>query len=389
MDPLSQRGLERRIKRQLKGQPQSYFCPTEPGFEDVLLSEIKALSGVTGARAERGGVNFIGDLQTLYHANLRLYTAGRVLLRLGDFLAQSYPMLYDRARRVPWELYLGFQNHYSLHISSKESRLNQPDNLAETLHAAITKRLAGLGLGTKQVEGAALELHMRLYRDRATLSLNTSGDHLHKRGYRQAVGAAPLRETLAAGILLRHMPLERFDLILDPMCGSGTLLCEAALLLSRTAPGLMRDFAFQQAVFFQASLWERLKREAAAEQIPVSARLVGVDSDKDVLEQARANAARLDAAIRFEPGDALVLPFEQLTTPSSLTISNVPYGTRLGSPAEAETLLVRFANALKNARGDYGFVSQQTGWLAALEPARTLVFKNGGLRVVHAAGRFS
>ena len=386
---LSERGLERRIKRQLKATPQAFFCPCAPGFEATLTAELEALEGVTGLEPERGGVSFSAPLQTLYHANLNLRSAHRVLLRLDEFLAQSYPMLFDYARKVPWELYLGFAERYSLRVSAKESRLRHHKKLAETVQAALLHRLEPLGLSPSQNDNAELSFQLRLYQDRATLSLDTSGEHLHKRGYRELTGVAPLRETLAAGLVMQR-DMNAFDTILDPLCGTGTLLIEAAQIMSARAPGLTRSFGFEHTAFYQNSLWQRLKREAQARIKMPDVRFLGIDKDPAALELARVNAARAGVAelIEFRQGDALALDYHELTSDKSLILSNLPYGERLLNKREVSELLNSLASALKQANGRFTFVTQNDAWLSDFDLSESFSFSNGGLSVKAVSGSF-
>ena len=291
MEPISARALERRLKRRLRKAEQHFFAPCAPGFEAALAAEVAALPEVALSATERGGVSFSGPLDTVYHANLWLRSAHRVLLRIDDFPAKNEPTLYDRVRRLPWELYLGYAEAYRLRVSSKRSRLAHQRAVIETVAAGIGTALDPLGLRPEPREDAGITLQLRLHEDRCTLSLDTSGEHLHKRGYRPQAGAAPLRETLAASILL-GLPRREAGLILDPMCGSGTLLVEAALLSTQTAPGLLRSFAFEALPLFQASKWARLRREAEARRQESVLRLVGNDLDAEALELAQASARR-------------------------------------------------------------------------------------------------
>ena len=388
---LTERGLERRIKRHLKTAPQAFFCPCAPGFEAVLKAEIAALPEVSELASERGGVSFSAPLQTLYSANLNLRTAHRVLLRVDEFLAQSYPMLFDHARRVSWELYLGFADTYSVRVSAKESRLRHHKKLAETVQAAVAAKLEPLGLQPVQADAAELSFQLRLYQDRATLSLDTSGEHLHKRGYRKLTGVAPLRETLAAGVVLAAGNVQPYDFVLDPMCGTGTLLIEAAQMASGRAPGLTRAFGFEHAAFYQDSLWQRLNREAQENIQAPKLQFLGIDTDAEAIKLARRNAAQAGVGelISFEQGDARALNYAELTTDSSLLLSNVPYGERLSNEDEVSTLLSDLATALKQAKGAFSFVTQNEVWLQEFKPSQKLVFSNGGLTVKAFAGTFS
>jgi putative N6-adenine-specific DNA methylase len=382
-ETLTARGLERRLKRHLLKEAHEYFAVCAPGFEDVLEKELTALSSQPSVKTltiiskETGGVTFQGNLETIYHTNLHSRTAHRILLRVDDFLAQSYPMLFNKVKKLPWELYLGFNKTYSIQVSAKESRLHQHKTIAKTIHDGITDYMTPLGLSPQLRDDAALEIHVRFFQDRCTVSVNTSGEHLHKRGYRQLVSEAPIRETLAASIL-QTVNFQEFDLIVDPMCGSGTFLIEAALMSCNIAPGLARAFALEQLPFFQASKWERFKREAVAQQKETSIKFLGSDVDTKNIESARVNAlkAGVENLIQFEGADAKAL---QVTAKNkSLIVCNVPYGERLES-----TVLQSFAkNLQKNFKGwSFAFVTKETGWLEGLDIQTTQRFQNGGLNV--------
>ena len=384
MSSLSKRALERRLKRYLLKATHRFFTPCAPGFEDVLETEIKALSSTSLEGSERGGVNFSGPLDTVYHANLRLRTAHRVLLRLDDFLAPSYPILFNRISRLPWELYLGFNKTYTLKVSAKTSRIRHHKNIIKTVHAGVLKALKTHRLSPVLNDDAALEFHIRLFQDRCTVSLNTSGKHLHKRGYRTYVSIAPMRETLAASTAL-SCDAQDYDTIVDPMCGSGTLLIEAALLAKHIAPGSNRTFAFEAMPSFQQSKWERFKLEATKEQSSTSRQFLGNDIDPVAISAAQDNATRAEVAalIEFQSGSAESLKVS--LQGRSLLLSNVPYGERLGIKDEVKTQLRRFASHLvQNYAGwDYGFITQNGAWLeqAGLDPYQKRPFYNGGLNV--------
>lgn len=372
---LTPRGLERRLKRHLLKEQQEYFAVCAVGFEGVLEQELLALSPLISK--ESGGVTFTAPLETLYHANLHLRTAHRILLRIDDFLAQSYPMLFNKVSKLPWELYLGFNKTYSIQVSAKESRLHQHKTIAKTIHDGITDYLKPLGLSPQLRDDVTLEIHVRFFQDRCTLSINTSGEHLHKRSYRQLVSEAPIRETLAASIL-QTIDIQNFETIIDPMCGSGTFLIEAALILKNIAPGLRREFAFEHLPFFQTSKWERFKREAVTNQRETSVKLLGFDIDAKNIEIAKANVVKAGVAdsITFEVADARTLQVS--STGKSLMVCNVPYGERLES-----TVLEPFAKNLgQNFKGwHFAFVTKEMKWLESFDIQATKRFQNGGLNV--------
>ncbi len=382
MTKLSQRALERRIKRQLKNRDLSYYIPCMPKFEDVLAKELSKLENISDIELEHGGVSFEAPLDTIYHANLNLRTAHRVLLRLGDSLSQSYPMLYDHARKIPWELYLGFNKSFSIKTTSKESRLKHHDNIAESLAAAINKRLNDLGLEAKEDKNAKTEIYLRLFQDRATISLNSSGEHLHKRAYRQEHAKAAIRETLAASILLKSN-IENFDTVLDPMCGSASFLIEAAQIASQEAPGLRREFAFEEMPFFQESKWLRFKREAEAKIIEPSLEIIGSDISKKNIAIARNNIkeAGFKDLISLSVEDARAY---RLKKPNLLIVANLPYGKRIMNETEAKELSESFAQNLKNNfKGSYFSVitANEASFKEKEFKTTKTNFSNGGIKV--------
>ena len=349
------------------------------------MNEVQTLPDVSEVETLRGGVAFTGPFDTLYHANLHLRTAHRVLLRVDEFLAQSYPMLFNKASKLPWERYLGFNENYSVTVSAKRSRLRHQQKIADTLHAGLLEAVEPLGLHPTLTEDATVTFYVRLFEDRCTLSLDTSGAHLHKRGYRQAGAKAPIRETLAAGLL---MTLGFYDFILDPMCGAGTLLIEGALLGKNIAPGTARAFAFEHFPSFQKGKWERFKREARASQKSASLRLIGGDLFEGALRAAEANAERAGVAdsITFLQGDARSLPYAEFAQRErKLLLSNLPYGRRVGAQAEVKQLYRDFAAQLrKDCVGwDFALVTSHPEWLeeAGLNCKGMTAFSNGGLNV--------
>jgi putative N6-adenine-specific DNA methylase len=224
---LSERALQRRLKRYVYKAEHRFLATCAPGFEDVLEGEVRGLEGAKDLTLIEGGVEFSGPFELIYHANLRLRTANRVLWRLAEFLAQSYPMLFDKARKLPWERYLGFAPGFAVKVSAKASRLRHHKKLAATLHSAVLRALEPHGLEPALSDGAPLTIHRRMFEDRCTLSLDTSGELLSRRGYRQATAKAPIRESLAAACFMA-CNWQDYDLIVDPLCGSGTLIVEAA-----------------------------------------------------------------------------------------------------------------------------------------------------------------
>ena len=384
--PLSPRALERRLKRNLLKAQHDYFAVCTPGFETVLLQEIKQLPDVQNPQLELGGVRFSGALELMYFSNLFVRSAHRVLLRLASFQANRYPILFDRMKRLPWELYLGFLPSYRVRVSAKQSRLRHHKNIAASTASAISETLAPLGLSPVMSDDASLEVHVRFFQDVCTVSINTSGEHLHKRGYRTHVMNAPLRETLAAASLLSAW--QNPQVVLDPMCGSGTLLIEAAQIATKQAPGQTRQFAFEQLPFFHESKWQRFKQEATQNEQQTSVQFIGSDVNDSALDAAKHNAqtAQLLTGIHWQTQDARDLKNTfGLPNENILIASNVPYGERISiDPA----ILTQIATNLKQefAGAHYAIISKDARWLNTFTTQNTRRFRNGGISVTLSNG---
>lgn len=395
---LTPRALERRVKRWLLSAPFDCFVQVAPGLEQLLVEELTALglAPTDGTvDVQRGGVSLPLDMDGIMTANLALRTASRVLLRLGTFPASSAEMLHDQARRLPWEVHIGFAPGYALRMSARRSGLQAGAELAGAVTGAVARRMSALGLRPQPDPEAPLELHVRLDHDRCTLSLNTSGEHLYRRGIRTHVGAAPVRETVAAAVAsLGLSPAREPDVVVDPFCGSGALLIEAADLVTGLVPGRARAFAFEHAGWFRPGLWRAVRRQLSADEPPrpVSMRFLGIDADQGAVEAARANidgAGHAEARVHL--GDSLDFDFGALGAGSGVILSNLPYGVRLGDTRQADALTRRFLSKLG---------SGTTRWRFALlvnDPARVtqhpdtaiegvLHTTNGGLGVAIVTG---
>lgn len=387
---LSSQALRRRSRKYLRDRKLDLFVPTLPGFEEVTLSELHQLG--LDASTMVGGAAFQGDLASVYAANLCLRSGNRVLLRIGDFLSQSYPMLYNRARQIPWEVLLGKCPEVSIDVSSRHSRLRHMDHIGSVIHDAITDRTHAFQLDPALVANGGLTIKARLYRDRCLLSLDTTGAHLHVRGYRVATTKAPLRETTAAAVLLAANS-SKYDVIIDPFCGSGTITIEADMIARNVPPGAKRKFAIENSAIHSPGTY-RYQRQRLLEGVRKSAqRILGFDISPSALEMADLNAARASTtSVRFERADAISLHFEGLKRPSEhgLIVANVPYGRRLGTARDAQWILNRFMdNVARSAQGwDVAIISPKD--LPVAHPAVThlkrIQFTNGGLPVVATLG---
>jgi putative N6-adenine-specific DNA methylase len=370
------------------------FAVAAPGLEPIVAGELAQL-GLRG-EATAGGVTFHGGERELYRANLHLRTASRVLLRLGDeFYADSFSELRAKAGRLPWQSYLEPGQPVAIKATCHKSKLYHSDAVAERVAGAIEDRL---GRPVARVKGPseadeetseagtppALVI-VRLVRDMVTISLDTSGALLHQRGYRLATAKAPLRETLAAAMLLAS-GWDRAAPLLDPFCGAGTLPIEAALLALNLAPGRLRRFAFMDWPGFQPDLWQTLLDQAEAARRPTAPPIWGSDRDAGAIEAALANAERAGVAEQVRLDRKAVSALEAPPGPGWV-VTNPPYGVRVKQSGDLRNLYAQLGKVLR-ARCPGWQVAMLTGDLRLaratglpFDERRSLSLVNGGLRV--------
>jgi len=379
----------------MSSRPQyDAFVVTAPGLEPLAVAELKAI-GVSDARATDGGATFAATRKTLYESNLRLHTASRVVVRASEFGAKAFHELERRARKVPWEAFISPNLRVSVRVTCRKSRLYHSDAVAERVASAIVSRVPGVGLAPDQesesdsdaddsADSGSQLILVRLLYDRCTISIDSSGALLHLRGYRQAVAKAPIRETLAAAAIKASGWSGDAPLI-DPMCGSGTIPIEGALIARRIAPGLHRHFAFEQWPDFDAPVWNELTAAATARVLPTAARPIkGSDRDAGAIEAAIANAERAGVAGDIEFSRRPVSAIEPPEEPGWI-VSNPPYGVRVGERDRLRNLYAQLGNVLR---------ARCPGWNVALvsaDPAlerqvrvpleAVLRTSNGGIKV--------
>mgnify|MGYP000325965096 CR=1 FL=1 len=359
------------------------FAVVAPGLGDICVAELGALD--IPARQLPGGVAFTGDVATLARANLHLATATRVLVRIGEFAAPGFPELHRRAARLPWEQCFAGVPRVSVQVTSHKSRLHHTGGIRERILKGLEERLGcppehATTADDDDADDAALtRVVVRLDHDRCTVSVDSSGDPLHRRGYRLALARAPLRPTLAAGIL-RAAGWTPGEPLLDPMCGSGTLVLEAARTALGRPPGADREFLFTTwpglrgaDALADARLAADLPRRpgdprlsdlspgtASAPDLPSGTAspcaLAGSDRDPGAISAARANAerARVAAAVRLD-----VRPLSACEPPPGrgLVITNPPYGVRVGKRGPLRDLHAQLGHVLR---------ARCPGWRVAL-----------------------
>lgn len=316
------------------------------GLEAVLAEELGSL-GIGSAEAGRGSVRFTGDLRSVYRANLALRTAIRVLLPLASGPAGDRDSLYGLAAGIGWESLIGAGQSLAVEAVGRTPELPHSGFAALVVKDAIVDRIRARRRQRPNVDRADpdLRVHVHLDPGETAISLDSSGEPLSRRGYRLQGAEAPLTETLAAGLLL----LADYDgarPLLDPMCGSGTLAAEAALIASRTAPGLERAFAAERWPFHDPALLEDEKRRARGLSRTPPAVIAASDVDAKMVATTTRNLRRA-RQLRFVSIDRADVRDLKPPGPDTLIVANPPYGHRLGELEELRPLYRALGDALK------------------------------------------
>jgi putative N6-adenine-specific DNA methylase len=340
------------------------FAVVAPGLAAYTAQELFALGLLPTPDApgvEPGGVTFAGDRTAIYRANLQLRTANRLLVRLGQFRAVGFEELRKFAGRLAWERYLAPGQPIALRVTCHKSRLYHSAAVAQRVAAAVGDRL-GVAPPVQKFDEESDEQHdkqlpqivlVRLLHDQCTVSIDSSGALLHRRGYRLATAKAPLRATLAAGMLLAAgWDPQAAAPLLDPFCGAGTIAIEAAMLALGVAPGRQRRFAFMDWPDFDAALWNKLLTAADDQQQRQTAAMAGrlhiqaSDRDAGAIALALANAARAGVADAVEFTCRPVSAIEPPATPGWV-VSNPPYGVRVGAGGDLRNLYAQLGKVLR------------------------------------------
>jgi len=353
--------------------PFEIFMVATPGLEKPLLAESLA-NGFADARITPGGITITGTWEDVWRANLCMRGATRVLARLGSFMAFHLAQLDKRARKYPWGDILRADVPVRVEVStSRKSKIYHAGAATQRIETAL-KESHGMTISAD----APVTIKVRIDDNRVTISVDTSGASLHKRGHKEAVGKAPMRETLAA-LMLRECGYEGREPVLDPMCGSGTFLIEAAEIAMGLFPGRTRDFAFQQLATYDAEAWDAL-RTASDLRTPAQ-HFHGSDRDAGAIRMASANAkaAGVGDLITFQNLAATGL--KRPDDPPGLVICNPPYGGRIGNQKMLYGVYAALGQTLKQEFAGWrvGLVTSEAG----LAKATGLPFKPKGAPIPH------
>lgn len=313
------------------------------GLEGPIADELKRMKQ-DNVRSENGRVYFSGDAEAIARANVNLRIGERVLVELGRFEANTFDELFEKTKALPWEMLIPKNGAFPVKGYSLNSKLFSVSDCQKIIKKAVVERLKSVyGIEWFPEDAETYQIQFSIMKDVASLCIDTSGEGLHKRGYRPAHNAAPLKETMAAAMVTLSRYRGREDFC-DPFCGSGTIPIEAALIAKNRAPGLNREFSAMKWCAFDEDIWVRVREEARAKEFHGDYRIIGSDIDPNALEIAKENAQRAGVldVVRFEKADAT--KFDRKTE-RGIIVTNPPYGERIMEKQEAEMLYRGFGEA--------------------------------------------
>ena len=326
-----------------------FVAPCLFGLEGLAGDELRRLN-MENVQVEDRRVLFTGDENALARANICLRTAERVMIVLAQFPAKTFEELFQGVYQAELEAFIPKDGQFPVKGHCLNSQLMSVSDCQAIIKKAASRRLGEkYGISWLPETGVRYQLHFTILNDRVTLSLDTSGPGLHKRGYRAIGNDAPLHETLAAGMvtLTKYRGREFFY---DPFCGSGTIPIEAALIAKNRAPGLSRSFAAQEYAWCSAAAWEQARQEARDKEFRGAYRILGSDNDPKCVSLSMANAkkAGVSDVVRFADGDATKM---SLPCDEGILVCNPPYGERMLEQQSAQRLYSALGRHLKFANG--------------------------------------
>lgn len=316
------------------------------GLEALTAREVRKL-GYETSSVEDGRVTFRGDWEAVCRANMWIRAGERVLIKLSEFTAVTFEELFEKTKSVNWGHFIGRNDCFPVKGSSLKSKLASVRDCQAIIKKAAADNLSkDYGISWLPEEETVYQIQFSIFKDKVTLMIDTSGEGLHKRGYRQISNIAPLKETLAAAIIeLSHWKYE-YPLC-DPFCGSGTIPIEAAMIKKNIAPGISREFAFNNFSQISGSLWNKVKDEAMSLKKDIPLEIYAYDIDNDTVTLAKNNAIKAGVGefITIQQGDARNISFDM---PYGTIVCNPPYGERIGEIKECEQLYKDIGTNFKN-----------------------------------------
>jgi len=384
------KAIERRVKQHIIAHEHRFFAIVQPGFEDTAARELKEIDACKTADRIEGGIEFQSRLEGCYRANICSRTITRVLMRVGEFKADRFDILNKKMGAIPWELYISPQTPVSFSVKSGKSRLYHRGRIEDEAADAIGKRLEQHGIRVSFPEnadhGEAQKIFIRLEENKCQISLDTTGDLLYKRGEKTYITQAPIRETLAS-LILKEAGLKDYDMLLDPMCGSGTFSIEASGIFNNTFPGMDRDFIFMKWPAFREKAYNHLKKKLSDRCDTVHGKKIiasDIDSHSVFTAEKNMESASLKNNITVNQTDFFNHIIEVPHDKKCLIVLNPPYGTRLDRDS-TEKIYRSIGLTIKRHYSSCGYAIITPGLeyekILSLPYDRKILFMNGGIRV--------
>jgi putative N6-adenine-specific DNA methylase len=377
----------------------SFYVSCPPGLETLLTAECRELKFVVPQKTlvanssdkgepgeDHGGFELSGTLEHIYKANLMLRTASRVVVRLGEYFAASFSELRKEASRLDWKPFIRPGQRVNIRVTCHKSKLYHSDAVAERILGAINDHFTVAGRNPRPITSSSEGqlIIVRLLNDICTISIDSSGELLYKRGYKQAVAKAPLRENIAAA-MIRFSGWDTASPLIDPFCGSGTIPIESAQMACKVPPGISRAFRFSDWPVFDKEKWNGALEGAKKGITDSIAPIYGYDRDSGAIEFSQANAARAGQKNNIKFLQQAVSYLESPAKTGTI-VTNPPYGVRTKESNDLRDLYARFGSILLEKFNGWIVVMLSpddvlTGNLGLSQPDETLRFLNGGLPV--------
>jgi putative N6-adenine-specific DNA methylase len=382
--------FDKRIKRRVIGREHTFFASCPPGLRNLCKKELHTLFQHNDTiELLQGGVKFNGRLEDLYLASLHLRSPSKILIRISNFKASSFSKLEKKINEIDWELYLPLICNLDFKVTAKKSRLYHSDAIAQRCKKIIWTKFSSTAI---KKSSFSQSLHVRVTNDKFEISLDTSGEFLFKRGIKEKIGTAPLRENLAF-FLLDSVKFAKNDILVDPMCGSGTFPIEASMIKANIPPGFYRNFAFENWPGFRVEKFDFLKSKIK-EKIRYSPNpsIFASDLDPEATTMLEKNISNYEFGlmINIAQTDFFSIETEGFPKQKGVVLLNPPYGRRIGKKRFTSSFYKEIGKKLKT---DF------KGWRAGIIlPSRSLAqtlgfnvqlkpFFHGGLDLVAAVGR--
>jgi putative N6-adenine-specific DNA methylase len=387
-DNINNNTLKRRIKRHVIGDEHVFLSIVQPGFEKRAGDELSDIGLNNRNNFIEGGVEFSGKLDSCFMASFLSRTVNRIIMRIGEFRTVNYYELERKIRSFPWELYISQECKILFRSSSSKSKIYHTGKLEEIFINGINERLIKYNvISNSEDHKYSQTIFLRNNKDICTVSLDASGEFLYKRGIRKNINKAPIRETTASLILLESN-IENYDLIIDPMCGSGTFSIEAASIFTKTPPGLKKEFTFMHWPSFKNKSFNNIKKNLIKDIIPqekIKQEIITSDIDSKEVETAKLNIPEeLNKIITPKIADFFSLPNDIAKNKKTLIVLNPPYGKRINSQ-NIKSIYTEIGKKIRNDFKNCGYAiilpDYEKENSLNLKYDKKIAFMNGGIKV--------